>query len=92
MNGRSCPSRTRCLARLALFRRGGRFARPHPGRLMTTGGSGPLLGLGAISSVTVQTMPISLSVGLGTITAVTVRTIPISLSDGEIRNGCLKNH
>ena len=52
---------------------------------MTTGGSGPLVGLGAISSVTVQTMPISLSVGLDTITAVTVRTIPISLSDGEIR-------
>ena len=40
----------------------------------------------------VQTMPISLCVGLGTITAVTVRTIPSSLSDGEIRNGCLKNH
>ena len=38
------------------------------------------VGLGAISSVTVQTMPISLCVGLGTITAVTVRTMPSSLS------------
>ena len=50
------------------------------------------VGLGAISSVTVQTMPISLCVGLGTITAVTVWTMPSSLSDGEIRNGCLQNH